>query len=209
MKKNFYSSFLKHTFDFFFALLLIFLLFPFILFIILLQILFNGFPIFFLQKRVGKNEKIFKIIKFRSMSNNFSSNGNELDDIKRITPFGKFLRETSLDELPSLINVLKGEMSFVGPRPLLEDYLPLYSEKQKIRHKVKPGISGLAQISGRNLLSWNEKFIKDIEYVSKISLFLDLKILFLTFLKILTLNNNDINSTVDSTMERFNGNKDN
>ena len=144
-----------------------------------------GSPIIFSQDRPGKNQKIFKMYKFRTMTDEKDSYGNLLLDVERLTKFGNFLRSTSLDEIPELWNVLKGEMSLVGPRPLLVDYLPYYTEEENRRHNVRPGITGWAQVNGRNALSWEEKFKYDTEYVGKLSLKLDIKILFLTLKKVL------------------------
>ena len=162
-----------------------------------------GSPIFFTQDRVGKNNKVFKMIKFRSMKDGVDKNGNLLPDEMRLTKFGKILRSTSLDELPELINVLKGDMSLIGPRPLLVDYLPLYNENQVRRHNVLPGLTGWAQINGRNSLSWNEKFNLDIWYVDNWSLTLDIKIFFLTIYKVFK--RDGISQEGNVTMERFNG----
>jgi len=175
-----------------------------ILMIITLTILISmGLPIFFKQKRPGINGKPFCFYKFRTMTNRKDSTGNLLPDKDRITRLGEILRKTSLDELPSLWNVLKGDMSLVGPRPLLMEYLPLYSQDQMRRHEVKPGITGWAQINGRNAISWEEKFKLDIWYVENQSFWLDLKILFLTILKVLK--KEGINQSEHLTMEKFNG----
>ncbi len=165
-----------------------------------------GSPIIFRQKRPGYKEKIFSIYKFRTMSNETDENGNLLPDEERIFGVGKFVRSISLDELPQLFNVLKGEMSFVGPRPLLIEYLPLYNEKQKKRHNVKPGITGWAQVNGRNAISWEEKFEFDVWYVEKQSFLLDMKILWMTFLKVVQ--RSDINSKTSVSMEKFRGNQE-
>ena len=163
-----------------------------------------GSPIFFTQERVGKDGKIFKMIKFRTMLDSTNKFGELLNDEERLTPFGKKLRSTSLDELPELINVLKGEMSLVGPRPLLVEYIPLYSKHQFRRHEVNPGITGWAQVNGRNSISWTEKFKLDIFYVENYSFLFDIKILFLTVYKVLK--KSDINQSETETMEAFNGN---
>ena len=144
-----------------------------------------GSPVFFLQDRVGKDNKVFKMIKFRSMINAKNKFGEDLPDEERLTPFGKKIRSLSIDELPELINVLKGDMSLVGPRPLLVDYLELYSEEQRRRHEMRPGITGLAQISGRNSISWDERFKLDVSYIDKYNIFLDFKILFITVYKVI------------------------
>lgn len=162
-----------------------------------------GSPIFFTQERVGKDGKIFKMIKFRTMLDSTNKFGELLDDEERLTPFGKKLRSTSLDELPELINVLKGDMSLVGPRPLLVEYIPLYSKHQFRRHEVNPGITGWAQINGRNSIDWETKFDLDVEYVDKFNLIMDIKILFLTVLKVIK--RDGINQEGNATMEKFTG----
>lgn len=159
---------------------------------------------FFLQKRPGKNGKIFSIIKFKTMNDKRNKEGDLLDDSKRLTRIGKFIRNTSLDEIPQLINVIKGDMSLIGPRPLLPEYLPLYNDFQKQRHKVKPGITGYAQVNGRNAINWNKKFEYDIYYVANISFILDCKILLKTLKKVFL--QSDINNKNASTMNRFKGN---
>ena len=162
-----------------------------------------GSPIFFTQERVGKDGKIFKMIKFRTMLDSTIKFGELLDDEERLTPFGKKLRSTSLDELPELINVLKGDMSLVGPRPLLVEYIPLYSKHQFRRHEVNPGITGWAQVNGRNSIDWETKFDLDVEYVDKFNLIMDIKILFLTVLKVIK--RDGINQEGNATMEKFTG----
>jgi undecaprenyl phosphate N,N'-diacetylbacillosamine 1-phosphate transferase len=164
-----------------------------------------GSPILFKQKRPGYRKKIFGIYKFRTMTNDKDTNGNLLPDEQRLIGIGKFIRSTSLDELPQLFNVLKGEMSFVGPRPLLIEYLELYNNKQIKRHDVKPGITGWAQVNGRNAISWEQKFKYDIWYVENQSFSLDIKILWLTFLKVVR--RSDISSDTSVTMEKFKGSK--
>ena len=164
----------------------------------------NGGKAFFVQKRPGKNEKIFEIIKFKSMNDKKNSDGTLLPDEDRITKIGQFVRKTSLDEVPQLINVLKGDMSLIGPRPLLIAYLELYSDEQKRRHVVKPGITGWAQVNGRNTISWKEKFEFDVWYVDHCSFLLDIKIFWLTFLKVVK--RDDISSNTHATMESFTGN---
>ena len=186
----------KRLFDLLFAVSGSILLLP-IFFIIMIMIKIKlGSPIFFCQKRPGLYKKEFKLIKFRTMIN---------DNSERIPPLGKWLRTTSLDEIPSLWNVIKGEMSIIGPRPLLVEYLPLYSEYQNRRHEIRPGITGWAQVNGRNRISWNEKFEMDIWYIDNRSLILDIKILFLTVKKVLL--RDGINSSNDETMPSFKGNK--
>jgi undecaprenyl phosphate N,N'-diacetylbacillosamine 1-phosphate transferase len=204
MKKNFYSLHLKRFIDFHLALLALIVFSPFLLIVIILQIIFNGFPIFFKQLRVGKDEKVFNLIKFRTMSNKRDKSGLLLPDNQRKTWFGSFLRATSIDELPSLINIIKGDMAIIGPRPLLVDYLPLYNEQQKKRHLIRPGLSGLAQIKGRNLLSWKQKFEYDFIYISKISFFFDVKLILITILNIVFLK--PVDSSKKNTMEKFTGN---
>ena len=195
----------KSIFDKTLALFLIILFSPIYIIVSLLIFFKMGSPILFRQKRPGYKEKIFGIYKFRTMTNEKDANGNLLPDDKRLVGIGKFIRSTSLDELPQLFNVLKGEMSFVGPRPLLEEYLPLYNEKQKRRHDVKPGITGWAQVNGRNAISWEQKFDYDVWYVDNQSFWLDIKILWLTFLKVVK--RSDISSSTSSTMEKFTGSK--
>lgn len=163
-----------------------------------------GSPIFFTQNRVGKDGEIFKMIKFRTMLDATDKWGEPLPDEERLTPFGRMLRSTSLDELPELINVLKGDMSLVGPRPLLIEYIDLYSEEQWRRHEVQPGITGWAQVNGRNNISWADKFKLDVWYVDNKSSLLDLKILFMTVYKVLK--RDDINQEGEATVEDFNGN---
>ena len=191
-----------------FDLLLIFLSLPLTLPIYLLLTLLVlykfKFPILFKQPRPGLNGKVFNICKFRTMTNVFDKDGILLSDEVRLTRFGKFLRSTSLDELPSLWNVLKGDMSLVGPRPLLLEYLPLYSAKQARRHEVKPGITGWAQVNGRNAISWQEKFDLDVWYVDNQSIWLDIKILCITVKKVIM--RDGINQAEHSTMENFKGN---
>ena len=162
-----------------------------------------GSPIFFVQERVGKDNKVFKMIKFRSMKDDKNKYGEYLSDEERLTPFGEKLRSLSIDELPELINILKGDMSIVGPRPLLTQYLPLYSEEQKKRHDVRPGLTGWAQINGRNSITWTEKFNLDVWYVKNRNFLLDLKIIFLTVKKVII--KEGINQDDNVTMEYFNG----
>lgn len=164
-----------------------------------------GAPIFFRQERPGLNGKPFVMIKFRTMRNALDSSKNPLSDAERLTPFGRFLRATSLDELPELWNVLKGDMSLVGPRPLLLEYLPLYSAEQARRHESRPGITGWAQVNGRNAISWDQKFTLDVWYVDNQSFWLDIKILFLTIKKVIV--KEGISSSEHVTMEKFTGNK--
>ncbi len=193
----------KSFFDFSFSFLILIIIFPFILLILIILIIdLNEIP-FFIQKRPGFKGKVFRLYKFKTMKTIFDNKGNLLSDKNRLTFIGKTLRTLSIDELPQLFNILKGEMSFIGPRPLLSEYLPLYNFDQMKRHNVLPGISGYAQVNGRNLISWNEKFKLDLYYVENQSFFLDLKILILTFKNVLTASG--INSGINITMEKFNG----
>lgn len=199
-----YKSLFKRLFDLIISLLGILILSPvFIMLVLLLTISSKGNP-FFLQARPGKNEKIFYLIKFKTMSDERDFDGNLFSDEFRLTKIGSFVRRTSLDEIPQLINVLKGEMSLVGPRPLLLEYLNLYNEVQIKRHKVKPGITGWAQVNGRNAITWGEKFDYDVWYVDNISFMLDLKIYFLTLKKVFL--SEGISSGNSVTMEKFTGN---
>lgn len=176
-----YKHFFKRFFDFWIALIALIVISPILLIVtIWLHIANKGAGAFFYQDRPGKDEKIFKVIKFKSMTDERDANGNLLPNEQRITPIGKFIRKFSLDELPQLINVLKGDMAFIGPRPLLIRYLPLYSEEQHRRHEVRPGMSGWAQVNGRNNISWTEKFKLDVWYVDHVSLWVDIKIIFMT-----------------------------
>lgn len=193
----------KNFFDIFFAICGIVLSIPLIIIIAILIKIKLGSPIFFIQKRPGLKEKMFYLIKFRTMNYKKDEICNLLKDDERLTLFGKWLRETSIDEIPTLINVVKGEMSLVGPRPLLKEYLDLYSESDNQRHLVKPGLTGLAQINGRNNISWEKKFEYDILYVNKVSFFLDLKIFLLTFLKVIK--REGINPKNKKNVELFRG----
>ncbi len=181
---KFYRSYIKPLLDFIGATLGFIVLLPlFIIVLVLLLFLNQGKPFFF-QPRPGKNEKIFNIIKFKTMNDKKDTNGNLLPDFQRLTRFGQFIRKYSLDEIPQLLNVIKGDMSLIGPRPLLIRYLPLYNEVQKKRHNIKPGITGWAQVKGRNAITWEQKFEYDVWYVKNSSFVLDLKILFLTLYKV-------------------------
>lgn len=193
----------KRIFDITISMVVLFFLSPLMLIIYLLVILNLGSPAFFLQERVGKDNKVFKIIKFRTMKDAKDKEGNDLPDYKRVTRLGSFLRATSLDELPELINVIKGEMSLVGPRPLLTQYLPIYNEEQIRRHEVLPGVTGWAQVNGRNSLTWNEKFKLDVWYVDNRTFWIDIKILFLTAYKVIK--REGINKSQTVTMDYFNG----
>ncbi len=200
-----YRNFFKRFFDLIIALICLILSSPLIIITFtLLSYLNNSFKVFFIQTRPGKNSKIFKLYKFKTMSDKKDNNGNLLPDKDRITPIGKFIRATSLDEIPQLLNVIKGDMSLIGPRPLLVEYLPLYSKEQSRRHEVRPGITGWAQVNGRNAISWQQKFEFDVWYVDNISFLLDMKILFLTLKKVIK--RSDINSATSATMEKFKGN---
>lgn len=201
-----YISLMKRSIDFIGALIGIFLLSPvFIAIIILLFFANKGAGVFFTQERPGKNEKIFKVLKFKTMTDERDADGNLLPDADRLTPVGKFVRSTSIDEIPQLINILKGDMAFIGPRPLLVRYLPLYSEEQHRRHDVLPGMSGWAQVNGRNNISWTKKFELDVYYVDHIGLAMDIKVFFATIKKVFF--REDINSGEQgiATMEAFNG----
>jgi undecaprenyl phosphate N,N'-diacetylbacillosamine 1-phosphate transferase len=191
--------------DLLFGIFFLFFLSPvFVIVFLLLTVSNNGTP-FFVQKRPGKGERIFKVIKFKTMTDKLDQEGRLLADSERLTTIGKWIRKTSLDELPQLINVIKGDMSLVGPRPLLPEYLPLYSDSQRRRHEVKPGITGWAQVNGRNAIDWNKKFEYDLWYVDHISFFLDLQILFKTILKVLK--TEGINNKGQATTIPFRGNE--
>ena len=181
-----YSNGIKRLGDFLFALSLLLVLSPVFILVMILLLFANQGKAFFLQSRPGRHEKIFNIIKFKTMNDARDTENNLLPDSDRLTPIGKFVRRTSLDEIPQLINVLKGDMSLIGPRPLLIRYLPYYSEEEKRRHDVRPGITGLAQVSGRNILNWDDRLALDVQYVDTISLGLDLKIFFLTIRNVIT-----------------------
>lgn len=199
-----YKSFFKRFIDFTVALFALLILSPiFIIVMIGLYFANDGKPFFF-QRRPGKNEKIFSIIKFKTMNDKKDANGDLLSDAERLTPIGAFVRKTSLDELPQLINVLKGDMSLIGPRPLLPQYLPLYNDDQKRRHNVRPGITGWAQVNGRNAISWTKKFELDVWYVDHVSFFTDMKVFFTTFKKVFK--SEGISQNGQATMEAFNGN---
>lgn len=187
MEKNkggFYRRFVKRSMDFILSLIAIIVLSPMLLIIAVLIRTRLGSPVFFKQERPGLNGRIFSMYKFRSMTDERDSQGNLLSDSIRLTKFGQFLRSTSLDELAGLLNILKGDMSIIGPRPLLVQYLPLYTKDQKRRHEVRPGLSGLAQVSGRNAIGWEDKFELDVKYVDNISFLGDWKIIFLTLKKV-------------------------
>lgn len=199
-----YKHFFKRFFDFWIALIALIILSPILLVVtIWLHFANKGAGAFFFQERPGKNAKIFKVIKYKTMTDERDAEGKLLPDAQRLTKVGKFVRSTSIDELPQLINVLKGDMALIGPRPLLVQYLPLYSPEQARRHEVRPGITGWAQCNGRNAISWTKKFELDVWYVDNISLRTDLKVIFTTIKKVLQ--RADINSDSAATMEAFNG----
>ena len=202
-----YRTFFKPLIDKAFAFTLILISLPIILVVSILLYFYNNGKPFFFQQRPGLNGQIFRIWKFKTMNDKRDADGNLLPDSQRLTPVGAFVRKTSLDELPQLLNVLKGDMALVGPRPLLVEYLPLYSHRQNRRHEVKPGITGWAQVNGRNAISWQEKFEFDVWYVENLSLVLDIKILWMTVLKVFK--SEGINATQATTMEKFTGNFDN
>lgn len=200
-----YKNFFKRIFDFIIALIALLLIGWFLIIVaIWLHFANKGAGAFFFQERPGKDAKIFKVIKFKTMTDERDAEGNLLPDEKRLTKVGRFVRSTSIDELPQLINVFKGDMALIGPRPLLVQYLPLYSQEQARRHEVRPGISGWAQCHGRNAISWTEKFKLDVWYVDNVSLITDLKVIFITVKNVLM--RKDINSATAATMEAFNGN---
>lgn len=200
-----YVNLIKPLLDRFGALILLILLTPFILLVTLMIAVRMGHPVVFAQRRPGLHGKIFTIYKFRTMTNEKDPQGNLLPDSARLKGIGQFIRNHSFDELPQLLNVLKGEMSFIGPRPLLPEYLPLYTAQQARRHDVKPGITGWAQINGRNAISWEEKFRYDIEYVDNISFAFDFKIFYRTLAKVFI--REGISQNGEATMEKFNGTK--
>lgn len=199
-----YRKYIKRLLDFLLSLLALLILSPVLLIVALLVRTKLGSPVIFKQERPGLHEKIFTLYKFRTMTDGKDENGNLLSDEIRLTKFGKFLRSTSLDELPELLNILKGEMSIVGPRPLLVRYLPLYNKQQKHRHDVRPGLTGHAQVNGRNEISWEEKFTLDVWYVEHLSLIEDLRIIFWTIKK--TIKREGINNSCSASVEDFKGN---
>jgi len=200
-----YKNFLKRVIDFLIASCGLFLASPVLIFVTICLTVVNYGKPFFLQSRPGKSGRVFKIIKFKTMNDKKDIDGNLLPDARRLTPIGAFIRRTSLDEIPQLINVLKGDMSLIGPRPLLVQYLPLYNEYQARRHEVRPGITGWAQVNGRNAISWKQKFDYDIWYVDNMSFWLDLKILFLTIKKVFV--REGISAEGQATIEPFKGNE--
>ena len=200
-----YVHFVKRLIDFIIVFCTLMIIWPILLLIFIwLHFANKGTGTFFMQERPGKCGKIFKVIKFKTMTDERDENGNLLPDEKRLTKIGKFIRSTSIDELPQLINVLKGDMALIGPRPLLPQYLPLYSKEQARRHEVRPGITGWAQVNGRNAISWTKKFDLDVWYVDHCSFLLDLKIIFLTIKKVFV--REGISSDTSVTMEAFTGN---
>lgn len=199
-----YKNYIKRIIDFVAALCGLILLCPLLLVLIVILYIQNDGKPFFFQERPGKDKRPFYIIKFKSMTDARDANGNLLPDNQRITKAGNFIRKTSMDELPQLINVLKGDMSIVGPRPLLFKYIPLYTAEQLRRHEVRPGITGWAQVNGRNSISWTDKFKLDVYYVNNISLLLDMRILWMTLLKVIK--KEGVNQTEDIPMQPFNGN---
>ena len=200
-----YKDFIKRILDISLSFLALVILSPLLILTAFLIRIKLGTPVFFKQLRPGKNEKIFGILKFRTMTDAKDENGNLLPDEIRLTRFGQFLRSTSIDELPELLNILNGDMSIVGPRPLLVQYLERYNEEQKHRHDVKPGLTGLAQVNGRNGITWEEKFHYDLEYVKNITFYGDCKIIFQTVMKVF--GREGISSATSVTMEEFKGNK--
>ena len=202
-----YKNFFKRIFDFIMSFLGLLILSPIFLIVIILLLFANRGEPFFFQTRPGKNEKLFKIVKFKTMNDKKDASGVLLPDEQRITKVGHFVRQTSLDEIPQLLNVLIGDMSLIGPRPLLVSYLPLYNNQQRKRHLVRPGITGWAQVNGRNAIAWKHKFELDVWYVENRSLQLDIKILWLTILKVVK--RDGISSDTSATMELFKGNEAN
>lgn len=201
-----YKTFLKRKFDIVVSFLLIILFSPLYILITLILFVTTTRKIFFIQKRPGLNETIFRLVKFKTMNDRRDQSGDLLSDNLRLTQVGRFLRNTSLDELPQLFNVLIGNMSLIGPRPLLVEYLDLYNEKQRKRHLVRPGITGWAQVNGRNAISWNEKFELDIWYIENLSFLIDIKIIFLTFNTIFL--KKGVNADTSQTMPKFTGKND-
>lgn len=206
-KKSIYAFFFKRLLDIILSMVALVILCPGILFIAILVRINLGSPVIFIQRRPGKDEKIFSMYKFRTMTDAKDSNGNYLPDKDRLTTFGKFLRSSSLDELPELWNILKGDMSIIGPRPLLVEYLSRYNDEQKRRHDVRPGLTGWAQVNGRNQLSWNDKFKLDTYYCNHVTFLFDMKILFLTVVKVIK--RDGISSEDSVTMTEFRGEYEN
>jgi len=204
MNFTMYRRIIKPLLDKLLSLVFLIVFSPLFIFIAITLLILNNGKVFFIQERVGEKERVFKLLKFKTMNDKKDNDGNLLNDEKRLTHIGKILRKTSMDELPQLINVLRGDMSLIGPRPLLVEYLPLYNEFQRRRHEVKPGITGWAQVNGRNALDWKKKFEYDVWYVDNMSLLLDLKIIFLTIIKVFK--REGISSQNSATMEKFKGN---
>lgn len=205
MPENIYKNLIKRPMDFILSLIAIVLLCPLLLIVAMLVSVKLGRPVIFVQKRPGLNEKIFNMYKFRTMTDATNENGELLNDAERLTSFGKILRSTSLDELPELFNILKGDMSIVGPRPLLVQYLKFYDDNQKRRHNVRPGLTGLAQVNGRNAISWEDKFNFDVEYVENVNFINDIRIILKTIRKVFI--KEGISSNSSATMEYFKGTK--
>ncbi len=202
-----YSKYIKRILDILLSLIILFLFWWLIVLVALLVKIFLGSPVIFAQRRPGKDGKVFTLYKFRTMTDEIDAMGELLPDEVRLKKFGKFLRSTSLDELPEILNILKGEMSFVGPRPLLVEYMELYTEEQKRRHEVRPGLTGLAQINGRNETSWEDRFKHDVEYVENVTFKNDMKIIFKTIKLVFT--RKGVNGKGTVTMEKFKGEKQN
>ncbi len=198
-----YKNFFKRLIDLILSLMAFTIVFPFFIVVLIGLVISNNGKAFFLQERPGKNERIFKVIKFKTMNDKRNEFGELLPSIQRVTPIGSFVRKYSLDEIPQLLNVIKGDMSLVGPRPLLVQYLDIYTDEQKLRHNVRPGITGWAQINGRNSISWKEKFELDLYYINNLSFKLDILILIKTVLKVLK--SSDINMSETRTVETFDG----
>lgn len=205
-KKGIYEKYIKRPLDFILSLIALICLSPILLIVAILVRVKLGSPVIFKQKRPGKDEKIFTLYKFRTMTDEKDESGNLLPDSQRLTKFGKFLRSTSFDELPELINIIKGDMSIVGPRPLLVQYLERYNQEQRRRHEVRPGLTGLAQVSGRNAISWEKKFNKDVEYIDNITFIGDVKIIFKTVINVIK--KDGISSENSVTMEEFMGSEE-
>lgn len=205
-KKGIYEKYIKRPLDFILSLIALICLSPILLIVAILVRVKLGSPVIFKQKRPGKDEKIFTLYKFRTMTDEKDESGDLLPDSQRLTKFGKFLRSTSFDELPELINIIKGDMSIVGPRPLLVQYLERYNQEQRRRHEVRPGLTGLAQVSGRNAISWEKKFNKDVEYIDNITFIGDVKIIFKTVINVIK--KDGISSENSVTMEEFMGSEE-
>ena len=207
MKRGIYRSYFKRPMDFILSLIALIVLSPVFLIVAILIKNKLGSPVIFKHERPGKDEKLFTLYKFRTMTDETNENGNLLANHLRLTKFGKMLRSTSLDELPELVNILRGDMSIIGPRPLLIEYLDVYNDRQRQRHDIRPGLSGLAQVNGRNAISWEEKFNYDLEYVENITFLGDIKLIFQTFLKVFK--RESVNQSENVTMKKFIGSKEN